>query len=132
MAVLLWVPDAYRKGDIWLQFERRNAQGQPTGIPISVAVGSDAGPSTRLPQRPGLQARVAAVPLGGYFLSRWVAAIEPARSAISSWIGWGFEVEAGQAVHMGRLELSLQPVQVQGQEVASASTRPPQRPPTSP
>src|SRR5438045_4775110 len=75
VALTVWMPE-HVKGSLWLQFERRNAQGQATGIPVSVLV-QDPTPPWRqpLPTRPGWRSYLVAFPAqpAGYVLSRWVA-----------------------------------------------------------
>jgi hypothetical protein len=115
-ALVVWVPDRAR-GRLWLQFEKRNAQGEATGIPVSVLVETPSGPPSvnAAAPRAGWKAVTIAFPLapGGHLLSRWVGEVEGGKTVVSPFVGWAFDVQRGQLVHLGHLDLRIDDLQDQ-------------------
>ena len=109
VAALVWVPDSV-EGPVWMQFERRNAAGAPTGLPVSVLVIPPQQVWHDLPQRPGWRSHLVAFPLppGGHVLSRWVAQMEGHGMVVSGYVGWPFDALAGSLVHLGQITLDIQ------------------------
>lgn len=110
VALTVWLP-SHVKGPLWLQFERRNAQGRPTGIPVSILLDAPQQPMREaLPPRAGWRGHILALPLppGGFVVSRWLGDIDGKGVATTSaYIGWSFDVTAGQLTHLGHLSLDI-------------------------
>jgi hypothetical protein len=108
VAVVVWLPERELTA-AWLQFEKRDGEGKPTGVPLSVLLQPPSGPAPQLPARPGWQPRLAALPLapGRYVVSRWVGELAGGKSVVSARIDWTFETQAAAGVHLGQFELAL-------------------------
>lgn len=113
IAMAVWLPE-HVKGPLWLQFEKRNAQGQPTGIPVSVLVGSPQKYQPQsLPTRPGWRGYSLALPVapGGYVFSRWLGEVDgKTPAATSAYVGWPFDVAQGKMAFLGHISLDIDPV----------------------